>query len=277
MPGRRSRALSVATQYVALGAVAVFAGFPLLWLFLTSIRTHDLTFAMPPVLIFEPFLGHYARVFEATSFAKYFRNSLIAAGESALLAAALGSAGAYAFVRYPFRGNNVLLTFILALRMFPPVTTAVPIFVLVKAVGLYDTPEALVLVYTALNMPLVIWVMKDFFAEVPRELDESARMDGCTEFQAFSLVSLPLASPGLIAAAILSFIFSWNEFMFAMVLTGSNAATTPVLLSGFVTDHQIRWGEMSAVGTLTTAPVIIFALLVKRHLVRGLTLGAVKG
>lgn len=273
---RQQQLLRTGLDYAGMAVVLLLTGFPLLWLFLTSIRTQELTFMMPPVLVFEPYLGHYERLLQATQFPRYFGNSLIAATGSSLLAAVFGSLAAYALVRYRFRWSGGLLLFVLALRMFPPVTTALPVFLLVRGVGLFDSPIALVLVYAALNLPLVIWLMKDFFAEVPRELDESARIDGCSDLQAFTLINLPLASPGLVAATILSFIFAWNEFMFAMILTATNATTVPVLLSGFVTDHQIRWGEMAAVGTLTTAPVVVFALIVKRHLVRGLTMGAVK-
>ncbi len=260
-----------------LGIFVLMFIFPLIWLILTSLKTDAAAFATPPKFIFTPYWGNYARLFARDSFSTYFINSILCAGGATFLSLALGSLAAFGFTRFKFRGSFVVLMSILLLRMFPPITTIMPIFLIFRKFGLCDTRLALILVYTSLNLSLVIWLLYDFFNDIPRELDEAAYLDGCSLWKVFRMVILPLAAPGLIAAGILTFVFSWSEFLFALVLTSLKAVTTPVLVSTFVSDQVIRWGDMSSVGFLTTLPILILGIVVKKYLVQGLTMGSIKG
>ncbi|HYJ46382.1 MAG TPA: carbohydrate ABC transporter permease, partial [Pyrinomonadaceae bacterium] len=187
---------------------------------------------------------------------------------------------AYGLARFrlPLKLNTRLSLWILSTRMFPPIVTAVPLFLMMSDLRLLDTLTALIIVYTAFNLPFVVWMMRGFFNEVPRELEEAARVDGDTRLGALRRVVLPLVAPGLAATAIFCLIISWNEFLFALTLTQTDAAMTlPVGIAGRVTQYEIKWGVMSAAGVVAMVPILVFALSVQRHLVRGLSLGAVKG
>jgi len=166
----------------------------------------------------------------------------------------------------------------LSTRMMPAVSVIIPFFLIMRTLGLFDTYLALIIVYVVFNLPLTIWMMRSYFNEIPKDLDEAAMVDGCSRLGAFLRVALPLSAPGLAATAILSFILTWNEFFLAMLLTGREAKTLPVMVTGFIQQTRgIVWGEMSAASTIILIPVIVFTLIVQKHLVRGLTFGAVKG
>jgi len=163
------------------------------------------------------------------------------------------------------------------LRVFPPATTILPLYLMVKSMRLYDTHIGLILVFAALGIPLVVWIMRSFFQEVPSEIEDAARVDGCSPLSVFWRVTLPLCIPGFFATGVLSFMFLWNSFLCPLILTASQAKTAPVVISTYYEDHVIAWGKMSSAGVLTTLPVIVFGLMVKRYLVKGLSLGGVKG
>ena len=206
--------------------------------------------------------------------------SAIVAVLSTICAIVLGTLAAYALARFrlPRKLNMRLALWILSTRMFPPIVTAVPLFLLMSDVRLLDTMASLVIVYTAFNLPFVVWMMRGFFQEIPRELEEAARVDGDSRLGALVRVILPLAVPGLAATAVFCLIISWNEFLFALTLTQTDAAMTlPVGIAGRVTQYEIEWGVMSAAGVVAMIPILLFALSVQRYLVRGLSLGAVKG
>ena len=166
---------------------------------------------------------------------------------------------------------------ILSVRMFPPIATIIPIFLLFNKLGLIDTRLGLMLLYIAFNLPFAIWIMRSFFDEIPSELDDAAMVDGCSPWQAFARIILPLAAPGLSATAIFCMMFSWNEFLFAMIISRAQTQTLPVGVMGFITQRGVLWGEMSAAATIIMTPMIIFTFLIQRYLIRGLTFGAVKG
>ncbi len=263
--------LSVLTWVVVLLAVA-----PLLWLVSTSLKNRVQAFSMPPAWVFRPTLENYVEVFQRQEFLRFYGNSFFASGVSTLLALVIGVPAAYALARYRFRGRKNLAFWILSTRMAPPVGVILPFYLLWQRFGLLDTRLGLVLIYAVANIGLVVWMMRGFFQDLPRELEESALIDGCTPAGAFYRVALPLARNGIIATGVLAFILSWNEFLFALVLTRDAAKTAPVAITNFVTFDGINWGPLAAAGIVVVLPVFLLALLSQRYIARGLTLGAVK-
>jgi multiple sugar transport system permease protein len=259
-------------------AVVVFAVilFPPVVLFLTSIKTELDALSFPPKWIFKPTLENYTEIFEFSPFTGYLLNSLIVASFNTGVVLVLGSLAAYSLARFRFKGADSIAFWILSIRMMPPVAAIIPLYIVMKNLRLLDTPWSLVIIYLTFNLPFAVWMMKSFFQEIPREIEENALVDGCSVFGAFRTIALPLAAPGLAATGILTFIFSWNEFLFALILTGSKAVTLPVGITGYIKETGINWGYMTAGGALALIPVIVFTILVQKHLVKGLTMGALK-
>lgn len=263
--------------YLAVIIAVILSIAPIVYLFITSFKPAELTFAVPPVWNFTPTLQNYRDVFAGANFTKYFFNSFIVATTTTLVALVLGAFAGYGFARYPFRGNDALRLGSLLPQMLPPITIIVPLYVLFNSMRLIDSQWALIISYLTFSVPLSIWMTTGFFADVPVELEESAMIDGCTRLGAFFRISVPIAAPGLAATAILSFIYCWNEFLYAVILTGRDARTLPVTITSFMTNRAILWGRIAASGSLVLIPVLIFALIAQRYLVRGLSRGAVKG
>jgi multiple sugar transport system permease protein len=263
--------------YLVVGVALVLSIFPILYLLITSFKPAELTFALPPVWIFKPTLQNYLDVFAGGTFTKYFLNSLVIALVSTAVALILGSFAGYGFARFQFRGALWVRLSSLIPQMLPPITIIVPLYVLFNSMKLIDTRWALIISYLTFTIPLSIWMMTGFFTDVPGELEESAMIDGCSRLGAFFRVSLPLVAPGWAATAILSFIYCWNEFLYAVILTGRDARTLPVTITSFMTNKAILWGRIAASGSLVLVPVLVFALLAQRYLVRGLSRGAIKG
>jgi multiple sugar transport system permease protein len=253
-----------------------FILFPPIVLFLTSIKTELDALSFPPKWIFKPTLQNYVNIFKTSPFFRFLLNSVIVASANTVLSLGLGSLTAYGLARFKFRGSENISFWILSIRMMPPVAAIIPMYIIMKKVRLLDTPWALIIVYLTFNLPFVVWMMKGFFEDIPRAIEESALIDGCSEFAVFRKIALPLVAPGLAATAILIFIFSWNEFLFALILTGTRAVTLPVGIIGFMKETGINWGYMTAGGMLALVPVVIFTILVQKHLVKGLTMGALK-
>ncbi len=266
----------------ALALVAcVVSLIPVYWMLTISLKSEVDQFAVPPRwFVFNPTLAHYKDAFVTRSFGQYLITSAIVAVLSTACALVLGTLAAYALARFqlPRKLDTRLALWILSTRMFPPIVTAVPLFLMMRDVRLLNTKASLIIVYTAFNLPFVVWMMRGFFMEVPREMEEAARVDGDSRLGALRRVVLPLVAPGLAATAVFCLIISWNEFLFALVLTQTDAAMTlPVGIAGRVTQYEIKWGVMSAAGVVAMMPILIFAMAVQRYLVRGLSLGAVKG
>ncbi len=251
--------------------------FPAVVLFVTSIKTEVDALSFPPKWIFDPTIKNYAAVLKTSPLVGYALNSLLVASLNTVLCLIVGSMAAYSLARFRFKGADNIAFWILSIRMMPPVAAIIPIYILMKNIGLIDTPWCLVITYLTFNLPFVVWMMKGFFEEIPREIEESALIDGCSDFNIFIRIALPLVAPGLAATAILVFIFSWNEFLFALILTGTRAVTLPVGIIGYMKETGINWGYMTAGGMLALIPVVVFLILVQKHLVKGLTLGALKG
>jgi len=260
---------------VILAVLASIA--PILYLAITSFKEPELAFAIPPVWNFKPTLQNYEEVLSSTDFNKYFLNSVITALSTTAIALVLGTLAAYGFSRFRFRGHFWLRMSSLIPQMLPPIAIVVPLYVLFSRLDWIDTRQSLIISYLTFTIPLSTWMMVGFFDDVPLELEEAAMIDGCSRFGALMRVSLPLVLPGIAATAILAFLYCWNEFLYAVILTGRNARTLPVIITSFMTNKSILWGRIAASGTLVLIPVLIFALLAQRYLVRGLARGAVKG
>ena len=257
--------------------VLIFCLFPIIMIVVTSLKTRVDAMAMPPVWIFKPTFANYTGIFSMYDFALYFKNSIIAASVSTLVAVVLGAPAAYVLARYKFRAKENLAFWILSQRMTPAIAAIIPLFILLRTVSLLDTLVGLIIVYTTFNLPFLIWMMRGFFEDLPIELEESAMVDGCSRYGAFFRVALVLAAPGLAAAAIFTFLFTWNEFLFALILTGTRARTMPVAVQLFMRETGIDWTHMCAAAVVMMIPMLIFTMFIQRYLVRGLTFGAVKG
>ncbi len=259
----------------------VWTVWPIAYLFGNSFKTRIDMFSFD-LMFFpmdRPTTEHYESAFLERDFLWYLRNSAIVAAATTILSLVIGTMAAFALARFRYPGNLKfhLSFFILSVRMMPPIVSILPLFVFFTWMGLHNTKTALIISYTGFNLPFVVWMMKSYFQEIPHELDESAMVDGDTRMGAFWRVILPAARPGLAATAIFCLILSWNEFLFALILTETkHYQTLPIGIVGRITRLQVEWGEMSATGFVSLVPVIIFAFIVQRHLVRGLSFGAVK-
>ena len=269
------------TKYLLVLFALLVTLAPVYWLVTISFKREIDQFAVPPKwFVFTPTLEHYADAFIARSFGQYLLNSLLVAVSSTICALVIGTLAAYALARFrlPRNLDRQLALWILSTRMFPAIVTAVPLFLIMRDLRLVNTRVALIIVYTGLNLPFVVWMMRGFFAEVPRDLEEAAMVDGDSRMGALVRVVLPLVAPGLAATAVFCLIVSWNEFLFALVLTQTDEAMTlPVGIAGRVTQYGIKWGAMSAAAVVAMVPILAFAMSVQRYLVRGLSLGGVKG
>lgn len=251
--------------------------FPFIWLVFTAFKRRVDIFAIPPALIFSPTLRNFISVFVKKGFPLMFLNSVIIAVGSTILSLVVGSLAAYGLARFKVTGQKHLSFWILSTRMFPPIVLVIPFYIMASKGGLRDTHLLMILVHTTFNLPFVVWIMKGFFKDLPEELEQAAMVDGYSRLDAFRKVIIPVAKPGLVTTGILCLIASWNEFLFANILTGEKVRTLPVGVRGLVTSRAIEWGEIAAVATLLVIPIIVFTYLVQKHIVRGLTLGAVKG
>ena len=266
--------------YVILILVSLPMFFVFYWMVLTSLKGGVLASAYPPEFFFKPTLDNYRDVLfqqealHKTPFTEYIINSLIIGLGSTGLGLILGLPAAYSVARFR---QNLLAIVVLVTRIMPGIGYLVPWFILFSRARLLDTHLALILSHLILTLPMTMWIMIPFFEDIPRDLDESARIDGCSWFGTFWRVALPLTKPGIVASSILSFIFSWNNFTFALVLAGDNTRTVPVAVFNFMTFEGVNWGAVAAAATLICIPVFILALIVQRYIVSGLTLGAVKG
>jgi sorbitol/mannitol transport system permease protein len=256
-------------------ALALLVFFPVLWTLLTAFKQEADAAATPPVFLFHATLANFRAVLDA-DYLSYFKNTLFLAGGSTLLALALGLPAAYSLAFHPSKHTPKVLSWVLSTKMLPAVGALIPLIVIYKRVGLFDSRFGMILLYGAFNLPLVIWMMRSFFADLPKEILEASIVDGAGFLKIMARIVLPLTAPGLAATALLSLIFSWNEFLLAVNLTAANSGTLPVFISSFQTSEGLFFAKMSAASTLAVAPVILAGWIAQRSLVRGLTFGAVK-
>lgn len=272
----RSRPLSSMAATGATYLVALVIFFPLLWMVLTSFKEEAVAFADPPILLFRPTLENWRIALVESPFGRHLVNTLTVTLASVAVAMALGVPAAYALAFEPLRRKEFVLLWMMSTRMLPPVGVIVALYVLFRDTGLLDTHLGLTLVFAGMNLPLVVWMMRSFFLDLPFETLEAARIDGASLVCEIHHVVLPMVRPGLITTALLCFIFAWNEFFFAFNLTVTDAAPLSVYLAAFKTAEGLFWAKMSAAATASILPVIAVGWLAQRHLVQGLTMGAVR-
>ena len=273
---RMDRGVGLALRYLVVLVVLVVFLFPIYWLMIMSLKTPDEIFAFPPTWWPERLqFANYAVLFKDGDAATVW-NSFVIAGISTICAMFLGTMCAYSIARFR-TGGNFLSDWLLQNRMIPPIVIVFPIFLLFVRLGLVDTYIGLILLYTAFNLPYVIWMMRGYIQDIPIELEESALVDGCTRWRVFMKVVLPMARGGLFATAVFTFVFAWNEFIFALVLTRSNVTTFPVQVTHYFGGQSNFWAKIAAMSVLGTVPIFIAVALLQRFLVRGISLGAVKG
>nr|WP_238580803.1 carbohydrate ABC transporter permease [Streptomonospora alba] len=263
-------ALTVLTWAIALVFVS-----PALWMVLTAFKTEGIAQTDPPTLLFQPTLDQFRNVVGA-DFMPYVGNSLIATLASTALVLVLGTPAAYALSIRPVKRTKDVLFFFISTKMLPLVAVVVPIYVAAAEVGMLDNIWTLVVLYTAMNLPIAVWMLRSFFLEVPAGVVEAAQMEGASLPRVLWSVMLPIMAPGVAATALICMIFSWNEFFFAVNLTASQAATVPVYLVGFITSEGLYWAQLAAAATLASLPIVVIGWMAQRQLVRGLSMGAVK-
>ena len=302
-----SRRRWVAGVLVTLYALVTMA--PLVWIFMTGFKSPSDSISYPPKILFEPTLEGYVNLFTTRSrqtpeymesmgepqswyeqivrdrnmviagpskFGERFMNSVIIGFGSTFLSVFLGTLAAYAFSRFRIPLKDDLLFFILSTRMMPPIAVAIPIFLMYRALGLSDTHLGMILLYTGVNISLAVWLLKGFMDEIPREYEEAALIDGYTRFQAFRKVVLPQAATGIASTAIFCLIFAWNEYAFALLLTSGTAQTAPPFIPTIIGEGGLDWPAVAAGATIFLLPVLVFTIVLRKHLLRGITFGAVR-
>jgi len=262
---------------VALALISAWTLLPLFWMALSSLKIRRSMFEFPPTIFFDPTLRYYQEMFLGSNpVTPFLINSIIVALGTAVLSVGLGTLGGYGLSRLDLRGKKHLSFWIISTRMAPIVVVVIPLFYLYNFLSLLNTHIGLIIAHTTFNLPFAIWLMRSFFNEVPKALEEAARIDGATKWEAFRNVSLPLVLPGMGATAIIAIIFSWNDFIFALIFTSNATQTMPVAASQLVTQTGTLWGRVMATGVVILLPMVTFGVIVKRYLVSGLMMGAVK-
>jgi multiple sugar transport system permease protein len=269
------------------GVIALIYFFPVLWIIMTAFKTRTDALAVPAKFLFAPTLDNFVRVFSramiggeesfSTGFDLFFFNSIFIAGTSVVLALIIGTLAAYGFSRYPLRGNDTYLFIILTTRMLPPIVVIIPIFLMFRVTGLSGTYIGIILLYTAFNLPFSIWMIKSFFDELNREVEDAARMDGSSERRVFTRICLPQVTAGLAATAVFALILTWNEFLFALLLTGTETRTVPVAMARTIGGEVgVDWGLLAAIVCLFLIPVFFVTFVLQNQLLRGVTFGTIR-
>lgn len=268
------------------GVVALVYFFPVFWIILTAFKTRTDALAIPPRLLFSPTLENFKAVFFrttdsgdllSTGFVQYFFNSIFIGGTSVALALVIGTLAAFGFSRYPLKGNDTYLFIILTTRMLPPIVVIIPIFLMFRLTGLSGSYWGVILLYTAFNLPFSIWMMKSFFDDLNREIEDSARLDGSSEWAVFFRICLPQVLAGLAATSVFALILTWNEFLFALLLTGTDTRTVPVAMANTIGGEiGVDWGLLSAIVSLFLIPVFAVTFALQNQLLRGVTFGTIR-
>lgn len=271
---------------IVCGLVGLVYFSPVLWIVMTAFKTRQDALATPPKLFFTPTLDNFVSVFYrvtesgaqfSTGMSLFFFNSIFIAGMGVLLALILGTMASYGFSRYPLKGNDTYLFIILTTRMLPPIVVIVPIFLMFRVTGLSGSYVGVILLYAMFNMAFSVWMMKSFFDELSKDVEDAARLDGAGEFKVFFRICLPQLKAGLAATAVFALILTWNEFLFALLLTGNDTRTVPVAMARAMGGQLgVDWGLLSAIITLFLIPVFIVTYMLQNRLLRGVTFGTVK-
>lgn len=263
--------------YALLGVYAIFTLLPIVYLVVSSFKTQQQIYAgIGSTFWFTPTLDSYRFIFETKPILSLLMNTFIVSVGSTIISLVFGTMAAYALARYRFRGRDDLAFYILSIRMFPPIVAALPIFIIFNSLNLLDSRIGLIIAYTTFNLPFVVWMMTGFIKAVPVQLEEAAMVDGRSQLGAIRDILIPVLRPSLIAVAIFCLIFSWNEFLFALILTKSAAKTLPVAIPEFITWTEVGWNYVAAAGVVLVMPVLVFAFMAQRYMVRGMSMGAIK-
>lgn len=250
--------------------------FPVYWMISSALKVDVSMFTLPPTWFFKPDLSNFRNLFVTKGFPSYVVNSLIAALSSTAIAVFLGSLAGYGLARGKIRRKNDLAFWMITTRMAPIVGVMLPLYILFGKFRLVGTLQALILAYTTFNLPFAVWLMRGFFLEIPRDVEEAALVDGCTKLQSFFRIALPLAKPGLVAMGALCFMFAWNDYAFAVVFTSGKTQTLPVACQRLMTEYGIVWGQVMTTGIILVMPVFFLGVFIRKYLVRGLTMGAIR-
>lgn len=250
--------------------------FPVLWIFLTGFKTEGAAAGFPPSFIFHPTFSHYHLIWSHGVFL-FLVNSAIVTVISTVLCLLLGVPAAYALAVFKIKRANDILFWFISTKFLPVAGIIIPIYLIFKSLHLLDSLPALILVYAGMNTPLVIWMMRSFFKDIPFELIEASQVDGASGLQGFFQITLPMVRSGLVSTILICMVFAWNEFFYAITLTYTNSSTIPVYMSQFMSQEGLFWAQMSAVATIAVFPVLLLGWFSQKQLVRGLTMGAVKG
>jgi multiple sugar transport system permease protein len=254
---------------------AMFALFPLLWMIIMSLKPDSQMFTT--TFVFSPTMENYSAVFLRSDYSHFFFNNLIVSISAVLLSLVVGVPAAYALARFQFKGKEDIAFTILSFRFAPEILVILPLFLIYQRTGLYDTYFGLIWVYQLITLPLLIWILRGYFEDISPDIEAAAQLDGYSWWQVFLKVLLPLVKPGLVAAGLLCFIFAWNAFTFPLLLSDARAQTSTVVALRFLASDTVHYGQVAAAATISALPEVILALLIQKHLVRGLSFGAVKG
>ena len=273
---RVRKLLGIALVYLVIIIATTVAIVPIVAGFVTAFKPGPIQVTSPPVWIFEPTLDNFRRILFEKGNLRNLLNSFVVTTGAVGVSLLVGIPAAYALARFRMRGSRHLLSWIISLRMIPPVVVAIPFFVLFQKFHLYDTYVSLTLAYLTFCIPMVIWIMRGFLAEMPSDLEESAMVDGCSRLQAIRRVLLPVMMPGIVATGLLVVMIAWNEYLLAVILTGRDTQTMPVAAARYITRTRVEWGELFAANMLIAVPVLVLAFVLQKHLVRGLTFGMIE-
>ena len=274
----RRRDLIQSARYAGALFITLIVAFPIYWLFLMAFKSADEVYAVPPVYFpAEPSLGSFASLFRGATYdAQTLINSLIIATSTTVIAMVLGTMCAYSMARFRTGGPNFAI-WIMSQRMLPPIAIVFPLFLAFAFIDILDTFPSIIVVYVAFNLPFVIWMMRGYIEDVPVAVEESALVDGCTRWQVLYKIIVPMSRAGIFATAVFTFLFTWNEFVFALVLTNNHIVTYPVQVTGYFAAQQTYWNSVGAMSILGTIPVFFAVIFFQRYLVRGISMGAIKG
>lgn len=274
---RAAISLRISAKHVVLGGFAFVGLIPFFLVVLTSLKQPAESVVTPPVWAFAPTLSNYVALLSNPEFLRSVLNSVIIAGGSTVVSTIAGVMAGYAFSRFTFKGSGTISYAILILRMVPPITFVIPYFLLWRTLRMSDSYVSMILMYTTLEVPLLVWMMRSFFVDVPVELEEAAMVDGCSRWKALWQILIPAVSPGIFAASTLAFITVWNEFMFALYNTGRVTRTLPVEIYQSLGYYQLDWARLSTSAVIAIIPAVAFIGFAQKYIVRGLTMGSVKG
>jgi ABC-type glycerol-3-phosphate transport system permease component len=264
-------------KYLFALILVIITLFPIFWLFRMSIIPSSDLITLPPKMFFLPDFNSFVEIFNRHNFGKYIINSIVVALFSTSIGLIVGLPAAYSFSRFQYRGKSILSILILCLYVMPPVAMVLPFYAIFNRLGIAGTRLGLVLTHSIITVPLSVWMLRGFISRLPVELEDAARIDGCNRIMIILYVLLPILKPGIAATMILSFIYSWNDFIYAVILTSSDSMTIPVMIAGFITDKAVYWDRIASAGVLVILPPLILSIIVQPYLAEGLSAGATKG